>query len=479
VAFSVELGGQSLAAASLSVERAIGRPVTWRAQVHVPLDIDQTTTASGVAGTLGNESSRVSMFYDRRPVVEQAQVVGARWGKEGSQLVEIVAHATGPQQRSDIFKPRRRVHRVRNWRELVDRLDSVTMVSTGVRNQLERYRFPSGPHTSIIQDGQSDWEFLANVVSQFSHLEQEAALKRLALVGGNVRGETAGRWVLNWASGAGYEQSQDVDPRLEDVPGPPVSTRLKFGTAGHTSGYAHEFPTGQFPLSHQEWRDRPFDIYAWERWADHDVPLFVGPDRQFAWHVLDTLSDAGQHQRDVVNWTTELTVAPRTAVLQSPLPAAGHGAWCAHGRVASASPTEQWIKIRLHDFETNEDLVEARIMSPYSGTDNAKGLHLVPEVGTPVLVAWSGRLMDPLLLLGNIRDKPAAFEAPSLWLERTFTTQYAEIMCRSVGPVTVESDLQMAVQGKTDITSDAQMAVTADGCDVELRGGVFYTGKGM
>ncbi len=474
MALWVEIDGQRRPAVEIAVERAIGRPVSWTCRVNIPPDIDTTEDLKQLAGALGRSTARLTAGHDGATFVTAARPIGARWSVAGRSLLDIDAHTTAAAGNKDVFTPRRRVHRVRNWRELVDAMKDVAAAVTGVRNHLERYPFPSEGHTSIIQDGQSDWEFLGNLVSQFARLEREPALARLAVIGGNSKSAaTRARWVLNWAAGRGYEWYHDVAARRAR-PERASHFGLTFNSRRHFS--TQSFPTGSAPAVVEQWRDRPFDVTAWERWLDRDVPLFIDSDERFVWKVTDRLVDAGQH--GVVSWTTELESVPVDLAFESGLPQSAPSPWIGSGTVSKSPDRAPWIEVRLDGFESGADQLEARVTTPYSGTHNTKGLHFVPEEGTPVAVGWSGRLMDPPVLLANVRDAQTSFASPSLWIESTLTSQYAAIDCKSVGHVTVGSDLAMSITGAADVKSSDTMNLTADGCDVELRGGVFYTGSG-
>jgi hypothetical protein len=480
VSLQVQIAGRTYEAQQAVVERSIGEPVTWTFSVPVAADVDSTTDAQNLARALAGGNTYLSASCQGSGLVDSALVVGARWRRSGTHLLELSAHTTAPKDRADVFRPRRRVHRVKNWRELVDAFEPVVTVATGVRNHLETKTFPHGEHTSIVQDGLSDWEFLGNIVEQFSRVETDPALARLTVVGGNVKGSTAGRWILNWASGEGYEHFQDVQPRQVDRSQFGVNhARVHFGDMRHVGAYRREFPTARVPLGGEIWADRRFEHNAWEAWINRDAPLFVGPgDRpEFAWRVRDSLRDSGQP--GVVNWATELTTGPMALFLDNPLPHAATGPWVGFGVVKSSDAREPWLEVRLNDFERDAAVVEARVTTGYGGLDNTKGLHFVPEVDTPVVLAGSGRLTDPLVVLANVREQAATFGSPSIFLESTFTTQYESIACKSVGPISVGSDLKMAVERATQVKSSKPMTLTADKCDVELRSGVFYTGKGV
>ncbi len=133
----------------------------------------------------------------------------------------------------------------------------------------------------------------------------------------------------------------------------------------------------------------------------------------------------------------------------------------------------------MDGFDAGEQLAHVRLTTPYSGRGGKKGQHMTPEVESLVKIYWSGRFGDSLLFGGNVRESDTIFDSPSLFLEDRYTGQYTDIFVQKVGQVSVQSDFDFAVSQSTRVSSSRKVQVNADGADLNLSGGVVYTGRGV
>lgn len=489
MALQVELIGasQPFSAAEVVIERALGREVRWQFALHLVPDNRNLKDAQDVAQLLQKAPVNARPLWNGAEMASYPiQVVGARWSPDQPSQLLVDGHGTRPGDGPDPFVPRRRVHRVEDLRGLLDRLDNVARVPMGVLSKLQKIRFPDKARASIVQDGLSDWEFFHRVLAQYPSLQEgEPALQPLALSGSvDQQAGTAGHWLLNWGSAEAYRQAGHVTAREVDFThdaGDERTRNLAF-QAQADGERTQAFPTGASPSV--SWRRKESDpnLPKWREWSGKDVPLFIRGSQAFVWQVRDRVYQAGPDED--ISWATEVATLPPGFAISGSTRDPALAPWIGLGTVSKSSPEGPWIKVRLAGFQSGEDELEARISTPYAGKDGTKGLHLVPEEGTPVLLAWSGRLDQSVIVAANAREAAAQFASPSLWLEALATTQYEDILCKKVGKITVESDLdttvqsnlKVTVQKQTNVDSTMSMKVKGENAGVELRAGVVYLG---
>ena len=81
------------------------------------------------------------------------------------------------------------------------------------------------------------------------------------------------------------------------------------------------------------------------------------------------------------------------------------------------------------------------------------------------------------MCLGNVRDEAVDLVNPSLWLEKTFTMQTADVEAEDLGKINIHPDLNVNLNKTSSIKGSKKMELDVDGTDVRLSGGIFYTGK--
>jgi hypothetical protein len=223
-----------------------------------------------------------------------------------------------------------------------------------------------------------------------------------------------------------------------------------------------------------DWRpNRRFEPSRWKEWRTSDLPSFTR-DGEMIWRIDDRLVAAAVD----LEWKTATYSVPSDVRIVGPENGTPPRPWVGLGKVETTSKKGPWIKVRLPGFETGNDIVEARLGTPFSGKDGCKGLHYVPEEGTEVLLSWTGRFDQSLIVVGNARSKEAQFPSPSVYLEDLHTAQFADISVKKIGETTVDSSLSVRVKQQTDVRSARPFEVRADGADLRMAGGVVYTGRG-
>lgn len=434
---------------------------------------------NGQTVELGSEATVVGA--SREPAASTTDRPGAAFGQQDRttavHYIEIDADGTFVEPRPDPFLPRRRVHKVKNMKELLDRLNHVAQPLGALLTELERIEFPDGENASIVQDGVSDWLFVFHIFDQCQWLSSpDARWLPLTLVGGaDVAKGTLGRWVATPGLKSAYEQWGTVAERTiryDDSSERDGQADLQFGRLPYTDRVP-EFPGGDIPCVIDRRPERTFDAGRWKTWRTMDLPRFA-ENGAMVWRIEDRLF-AGATS---LGWESRTYTVPAEARIVGPERPGRLRPWTGLGRVEKTSPEGPWVTVRLPGFEDNEDLVNVRIGTPYSGSNGQRGLHMVPEEGTEVLLAWSGRFDQSIVLVGNARSEAAEHPSPSTYLEAEHTAQYSDIHVVKVGDTIVDSKFDFSVKQRTDINSAQQLQVKADGADLKMSSGIVHTGRG-
>jgi hypothetical protein len=472
-------GGPPLPAAEVSLIRTLAEPVRWRFVVDVSAESWTGLQAERLRKALLTDRCRiVARFRGGPPIGPEATVVGARRvPRESVDYVEIEAEATMVGS-PDPFLPRRRVHRVKNLSELFDRFEHVARPVKPLRAKLQAITFPDKEHTSIVQDGISDWAFLFHVFDQARFLAGAPTWLPLALVGSvDESAGTAGTWIVTPGNFDAYAEWNAVAGRTirfengRDRDGEPKHEYGSVQARGRDPGY----PAATYPVA-IEWRPRrKFDAGKWDAWRTADLPRFT-TEQGFVVRIEDTLAVKGDED---VWWESRVFAAPPATQMIGPELPTRLQPWLGLGTVDETSASGPWIKVKLPGFEKGDDIIDVRIGTPYSGKNGKRGMHWVPEKGTELMVAWTGRFDQSIVSTENVRSAAAEYVSPSTYLELEHIAHYADVHVKKVGDVTVESNLKMAVKQQTQVDSSQQLRVKADGADLKMSGGTVYTGRGM
>lgn len=493
MALSVRIDGvgDPIKAAEAFLIRALGEAEEWRFIVEVIRDTRGDDTAVKVAAALGGGVTKASVAWagvGGGMSSPPATLVGARWlsGLEQSDVREmegidrllLTARRTAPKKSPDAFVPRRRVHKCQNMLELVDRFAHIATPMKRLRSELEGVVFPDKDRACIVQDSVSDWDFFAHIMDQCRFLASPSEPWLPLCLFGSVDegGGTAGGWVLAPGARSAYEQWGETSGRRKVVFDPEADNYEQIEFAQMDSGVrTPELASGLVPNAVYCRPTRRFDAARWERWRTTDVPLFYGAGAALVWRAEDRLYEV---QGDTLRWATRLFATPPESRFRGPVDFYRLRPWVGQGVVQETSPRGPWIKVKLEGFEPGEDVVDIRLCTPFSGTDQKKGLHYVPEKGTKAQCCWSGRFDASVTLVGNTRWEETDFASPSIYLEAEHTAQFADVHVKKVGKVTVDSDYVMGVKQETRLNSTRQLKVNADGADLKMSGGIVYTGRG-
>lgn len=488
--------GESIPVSEIHVVRSMGRAVKWR--FIAALDPEQWGDEERkVVGRLARALATPCKVYasvqdqENDRLTPDVLVTGVtRWGEAkdfqgerysaklsgAAHYIQIDADGTSVERSPDSFVPRRVVHRVRDMKQLIGRFSHVAKPIGALVNELEGVRFPDRGHASIIQDGVSDWDFLFQVFNQCRQLKPSANWLPLTLIGGvDESAKTAGKWMISPGGKRAYEDWGVVSKRTIKFDDADEQDGLGLIEFGHCASAEcmPAFPSGEVP-SIVDWRPhRKFETSRWKGWRTSDLPAFTR-DGGLIWRIDDRLVAAAVD----LEWRTACYSVPSDVRIVGPDREPLLRPWVGLGTVEASSKRGPWIKVKLPGFETGNDIVDARLGTPFSGKDGCKGLHYVPEAGTEVLLSWTGRFDQSLIVVGNARNKEAQFPSPSVYLEDMHTAQFADVSVKKIGETTVDSSLSVRVKQQTDVRSARPFEVRADGADLRMAGGVVYTGRG-
>lgn len=445
-----------------TLERGLGLPVSWEALVQLGRDGKDLET---LGRCLERGASEVEICLESESVQRKGALSRVEFEDEASQQIRIQVETTRfSEHAKDSHQPRWRVHKAANLYLLMKKFSDVVRLDpdlASVENRLADVRFSVGNKACIIQAGKSDWEFVGEILGQFSRLlPSEGPM----LVTGSTatEGGDEDTWMVTWAKGESFaSEARAVSTRSLDKP-PDAYEFYGFENRLAPIGSTRTRPT---PTT--VWRRPIFGSASWRNWSKLPLPCFVG--ERLAWRLRDRICQV--RKGDALTWQTQLDFVDSRFVFAGAAPAARFQPWVGQGVVKSADANSPWIEITLDGFsgEKGEDTLLAYLGTPYSGPDGALGLHLVPEDGTRVLVAWSGFFEQPPVVLGNVREKDILFPSPSLNLSKTAKLKLAKVKVESIGDIGIDSSLSLKVNKPVDITGDE--------AELSLKEGVIYLGK--
>jgi len=478
-------GGLTLPASEVFLTRTLGEPVRWRYVVAAPPESVGHNEPGRLRKALLEGPCAISPRWTGNGATKlgpDATIVAVRRTRVGAmEYLEIDGEATTVATPNP-FVPRRRVHRVKNLRELFDRFSHVAQPVNALRSALERVKLPDAEHTSIVQDGVSDWQFVFRLFDQCGLVATGSPTwLPLVLVGSVDEAQgTQGRWIITPGTRRAYDEWRAVSDRtikFEAGPERDGDQRFDFGMVT-TQSAVPQFPVAQYP-SAIEWRPRrAFDPGRWKTWRSMDLPRFTDPEGGLVWKIEDrmyTSRDAG------LVFESSVHATPPAAVFSGPAAADPHRPWTGLGVVEESTRTGPWIKVKLGGFEGGADIVEARLGTLYSGMNGKRGFHLPPEAKTEVLLSWTGRFDQSIVCGENVRSEQAEIKALSFYLESKYQVRTAEVEAKTEGKLglTVDRNLDVVIQQKTSVQSARQLEIKADSADLEMKNGTVYTGRGI
>jgi hypothetical protein len=368
----------------------------------------------------------------------------------------------------DPLVPRYRVIPANKLVDVIDGLDRAAVLSPVVRSFVDGYEFADGPNGSVLQAGISDWALLHELL-EVVYRSQTGASRSRPVLTGSLDPARAGRWVMTFSAAAAFSK-RDRQARQIDATGfrweslEPASLPVD-----HEAPYGAGFRATRV-------RRRSFtarDHAQWQRELAREMPLFDGDDR-FITRVVDTLRNDGNQ----VRWSTSIVhESEAAAAAQRQAPVGGPDTRFTVGSVVAASTKGPWIEVELTGFEDGANRVQARVATPYSGTGGGRGLHLVPEQGTTVLVlgvrphpVGGKQLRSLAVAVCNLRDAAVALESPSLALDSKFRLALAAVDVPELGKIKIDPAVEVEVASTTTVKSGAT-TIDTGAQDLVFKGG--------
>ena len=471
-------GDLSFLASDVTLRREVGAPVAWHASLHVVSESLGVDEALRLGEMLAGGAVYATPAWEGKPLGMPGVVIKLEYESASRSQICLEAHASMPDTGiPDPFKPRRRVHRIADFKQLLDRFSGVVKVSQAVANTFSTMILPDKSNAAVIQSDLSDWAFVFEAVRQYGHLQEQEHLRPLVVSGGWGEGAgNQGRWLLDWGHAQAYEKLGQR--RIVDASADGGFEQLLFG--GRTSLPTPGFPSGSSPVCIRKRVAREFEFDAYRRWTQQDLPAFLKDSGAMVWMVEDSLRPGGRQRPERTTWTSRLHVGP--SEVPAPVgrhvePQGGHTPWSGFGEVLESSREGPWITVRLHEFEQGEDELPVRLVTPYAGTDGRRGVHAVPEQGTEVVLAWSGRFGDSITCIGNTRSEAASLASPSLWLDDELLVHARDVRAQGLGRVVIEPDLEVHLESESTIEGVGKMELDIEGTKVRLADGTLYSGK--
>lgn len=300
----------------------------------------------------------------------------------------------------------------------------------------------------LIQAGVNDWHFLQQLAFQVGLLKEGMKNSYMFFTGGHD-----GFWRL-------AASSMEASRTLTLLKQPPELGNLKA-----SNGISREFSSSVFslPLMGNEsllrlsFEEMQFSPTPWRAWAAVNVPaaLTLDGDEFFVWASEDTLSQfLGAEQRDIT-WERCVYCAlkPRLIDHQNLVKP-----WFGWGKMKPVeNKTSPFVDVEVTTpFEQGFNTIRCRLTSATVGKAGKNGLHIYPEPGTSVLIAWTGLYKEHPVVLGNIRENPSILPAPSCVLN--------DDSLQIQAPGTLAKFVELVVQSnkKIDISSEQPLTLTGD-----------------
>lgn len=432
---------------SISLDRTLGEAVKWYFALNFSQELKNHVIES-VVNLIINERCEIQGFVEDAECTPPVRVIGFLQGPkdkaERSFIVEA-AHTKAKRKETsfdpitDPFVPRRRVLHAKNLYDLVSQFDHITNIPDSIQFQLKEVVFPDEDYAVLIQDNVSDWEYLNGLLYRFSSLNQWV---NPMLLSGMVD-EDHPLWSVAWGAQQVYVDKGEVEGRTVELDG---RGRLYFSFDKLTNfGIGPDTDGSSVPVTHFIYPQRSFSTDGWKEWGEKNMPVFTkdGEQNRMVYSVRDKIELSGG--TDLLNWETKLSYLPSPVTIRPKRVDSALKPWIGMGEVVENDTKDYWLKIRLPGFQDNEEKdnhVNVRLTTPYSGEEGNAGLHLVPEKGTMVAVAWSGSWSDSVVLLSNVRMAETGIEHPSLQLEKPMTWQMKDLDWGLDGLSVVSKDIE-------------------------------------
>lgn len=456
-----------LPAREILLDRTLGSAVRWTFHLFVPKESDDRQELTDLAKAFGAGRVKATAYFSSNMGVFEfglpALVTGSRWD-DGSHHLVVEAQNTGiREEKPNPLLPRWRVHHVDDlWRVTQKFGHLVRLPDATIKNALSQVRFPDADRANVIQAGVSDWDFLATILWQY-RLLGDASLQPMIL-SGSVSGETEGEWVFTWGSKKACQAAGQVAQRTVRFTETDGYERPMFFPDREARPQHVLLPHAVTPGGGSLRIRRPFNHNAWKEWRSRDLPLFT-EGGQTCWRVVDRLFDTGSKR--VLGWSSSLEFMPPESTVHQEFPPRAFEPWLAAGKVKRHFLKGPWLEVELPDYEKDlhENLVYNRLRTIHSGKDGKAGLNLLPEIGTDVMVGWSGRFDESPVYGDNFRARKIETQHahPSIWLETHTTEHHEDLLVKSVGQTVIESDWKTRIEQQTQFESVGLMRFLGNG----------------
>lgn len=364
----------------------------------------------------------------------------------GSSETEIVIRSIYTHLPGDAYVPRYRILKASNFRELINSFFSkIVTIENSVANCLGE-EFPDGKQTNHIQNGISDLEMLKNLVNSYNQScfikDPASPFNNTLLLTGNAQDPA---YRLVWA------QIQKNLELVSTLSADPVSG-VKFNRGKLKPQYNWGGPEKLQTVCYEIKHENGYSSGNWENWRKKNLPLRYNGN--FVYAIEDLFEYSSE---ELLKWTSYISILAKYPILETrygQLPAS----WIGKGKVTRRDTKNQWMEVRIDNFEKGYNIMNVRLSTPYSGKKQTGGLHLVPEKDTEVLVIKAADWMQPVMLLHNIRNAECEIEAPYWQLEDPTIWSFKDMLFSLRKMETKASDelkysaKQYKVLGDEDIT---------------------------
>lgn len=379
----------------------------------------------------------VTMEGSTQPtLVAKARILGATRER---------ARSTGPAPRvlraqvtswpEEALVPRSRVHRGTHAMDLLKNYAGVAEPSPAVKSLLSVPLRDDGVSVAVPQRGLSDAEFLGRLLVALSEALGCSPLRLSGFLGS----PDDPRWSI---------QIGDINGTDKLTPAPAGPTLGTDDTPPEPEWELLAVDDGPIPAT---WTNGPTPVAIrsvsglWDPLAWHGSgaqPLPWDGDGGWVHRVVDEIDTSN----GVARWTQHRWHASKFAPAPGTPAEPGLPSGAGWGTVVQVDRNEPTVTVELDRFEDDASQLDVHLVTASSGSGGTAGLHLTPEVGTTVLVTWTGQVDQPPVLLGNTRLDPVNLEAPSLDLGRKARVRLADVRVEEVGAVEVASDLDTHLQ---------------------------------
>lgn len=306
-------------------------------------------------------------------LVPQLQLVGLREVPRLGAPIEIVAEPLRAAESA-----RALADRPKTATELLKSLEDVLAAPAEIKNALAPVKCPLGDKTCWIQYRLTTARRIGAALGAIATLKDDPLTK---LATASAAGGSPALQAV-WHTRSAYAQVNALDPHV-----------AKFDANDGCDSVTFDTISGA-PVAVRHRHNRKFTHAEFTKSAATPWPFVrpTGPATSAEVRERLHVTDSGG-----TGWITSISWGHHT-----PPPTPEPTVWLGEGAVEKWDAP--WLKVKLTGFVPGRDIAFAKLLTPSSGTGGKTGLSLVPKPKTRVALAWSGRISDPLVCLGNRRD---------------------------------------------------------------------------